>query len=406
MAACPLCGLSYKNLCQLAIEMHLETCQPDSPRGDAALNHNRHENRNTITGNGHSVVIDLTSPPPLQAQGRCAPAQDSDATRQVPGTAQPNPEDGIHPLWMAGGASGSGEFEMSDRPLWERVMARINIVAHQSPPSSDDEESPHDGGRKSSGVPGNSNRDLLQETLLPSRGADPGGSFGGDSRKQASHSESRTCDTDASSHRLNGPDGGKKKKSSSKQSAPPPTALGQMAPKADATGKCRSTAVRESQVPNYESMSQDELRKLVQKYGVKPGSKKYMADLLHTIWESLHSANPPTSTVAAGHDPEPSSQANSRKEEQKQKRVMQQLQRDRRTMVAAVQILREHASMYERILLLECLPLEEVAEALAEEGVRISMRVLSLLLDELGVPYSATTRKRHRDVVSSTQPSP
>jgi transposase len=139
-------------------------------------------------------------------------------------------------------------------------------------------------------------------------------------------------------------------------------------------------------MPDYSSMEVDQLKTLLHAYGIRPGQKRYMVDKLSEVWLRLQAAS-----SAQTQDPDAQRKAEAeaeRAELKKRQRSALQEERDKRTLVAAVEALRCHVLLYERILLMDSLSLDEVADALAEEGVRISMRLLSHLLNELGVPYT------------------
>ena len=146
-------------------------------------------------------------------------------------------------------------------------------------------------------------------------------------------------------------------------------------------------------MPNYAEMEVHDLKALLLAYGVRPGPKRYMVDKLSEIWLRLQLAQSSTRDEA-------SSQANAedseRLELRKRQRKHQQEERDKRVLSAAVESIRLNATLYERMLLLESLPLEEVVEELAEDGVRISMRLLAHLLNEIGAPYTHRSSRRNK----------
>ena len=147
-----------------------------------------------------------------------------------------------------------------------------------------------------------------------------------------------------------------------------------------------------TQMPEYATMDIENLKALLGTYGVRPGPKRYMVEKLCEIWTRLQAARQAPTEESVGTNAADYERA----EQRKRQRRAQQEERDRRTLVAAVEALRAHPVLYERILLLESLCLEEVADTLAEEGVKISMRLLGHLLDETGVPYTHGSTRRSK----------
>ena len=345
--ACSVCGLEFRFLCALAVELHVETCRPSSPAHESS----EIFELKSSCANEDETIVDLTSP--------------SCASICVTGQLNPDTRDSCS-------ENTSPKVRSLGETLWSRLETRL--MSCETPaikpvkpvecsalsfdkcgPSATTLCHPHDD--VTSMVTKNSN--VTARTKSVGKRAPLQPYVGNVPRPNRDIPQVYV------------------------QKRP----RNVVAPNAECSVPCTNpTSDCISRMPDYSSMEVDELKTLLRAYGVRPGQKRYMVDKLSEIWLRLQVASSSSQT----QDPDArNSQAEAERAEMKKRdRRAQQEERDKRTLVATVEALRSHIVLYERILLMESLSLDEVADALAEEGVRISMRLLGHLLDELGVPWT------------------
>jgi hypothetical protein len=358
---CSVCGLDLRLLCDLAIELHAESCCSSSPKNET----------HAVERSAIHDFVDLTSPADPRSRRGLA-AQDE-------GIIQSKVTNDVHNVinpCVESAEAGSEVFLGKDQhlSLWERLEGRLQCSLLES------EEDACLGSIIASREKADDDKGLDEaisravDRRSP-RERDEGSGSMDDERDWSITAKPiemlpRACTIDP------------------RRSVP-----ASLAPRnVELCPKTSESDGNASSMPEYAEMDPEHLRALLLGYGVRPGPKKYMIEKLSEIWKRLQALQ---SSVRNDSLSCPNSSADvERADLRKKQRKNRQEERDRRDLVAAVEAVRSNPILYERILLLESIPLDEVVQILAEDGIRISLRLLGHLLDELGTPYTHGPSRR------------
>jgi hypothetical protein len=409
---CSFCGLEFRFLCALAIELHVDTCRPSSPplkscelkpcaTVDEAIVDLTSPSEQTCAGqtNAHErdSCNDTDSPNDSSVSGSLGSLWSRLETRLISRDTEIQADGCLNfdtrgtsvsntcgaPIHSQDGINSCNETDTTkvcslSESLWSRLESRL--IGIETPKIKTD------GCSTSSALNFDTSGTATSKICLDSIHSRDVSSSMAEKATIISNVKARTKSVEkrAPLQRLDSSSGNVPRPNQVYAQKRPRNVV---APSVEcAVGRTNLTADGILRMPDYSSMEVDQLKTLLHAYGIRPGQKRYMVDKLSEVWLRLQAAS-----SAQTQDPDAQRKAEAeaeRAELKKRQRSALQEERDKRTLVAAVEALRCHVLLYERILLMDSLSLDEVADALAEEGVRISMRLLSHLLNELGVPYT------------------